>query len=501
MREEEPTVARYVGLIGLVLVALGTTAVFVNAIGRTSRWIGPNLGAMFLVTGLGGLLFHATRDRDLQIRRLYGALAFLLLGAGVLLRLIPYDGHVGGLFLRFGYPCLLLSLFFLMPFIRNETEPRLHGLAVRVLGLAGLVMLAVGFFGSSYSADYLIGEGLLLLVLGLFYLWAFVGVQGVSSDWGYWSGLGIGAAGLLMFLIALGRSVLPDLLYKWNWVSEPPAGYLMPNGLVMMAVGLVYVLVAAGLCLDNRLVVLTRRELSAYFYSPIAYIVLFGITVIGWFMFWDFVRDLEVRMEVNQPVFEPIIGRYIFGLFPVICVIFIVPVLTMRLLSEEQRNGTLEVLLTAPVDETSVVLSKFFAALIFFLIAWVPWGLFLVALRVLGGQAFDYRPFLSFAIVLLFTGSGFLSMGLFFSSLTRNQIASAILTFMCMIALTAVLFIKGNLEPGSYWNEVLNYISYVDLWWNSVSGTFAPRYLLFHLSACIFWLFLTVKVLESRKWS
>jgi hypothetical protein len=509
MREEEPTFARYVGLVGLMLVALGGAALFARMVGMQSR-IPPDWGGILLMTGLGGLLFHATRDRDLQFRRLYGGLAFVLLGAGVLLGLIPYGGHpgllpstryVGTLFLAYGAPCLLLSLFFLMPFVRNETDPRWHGLAVRILGFAGAAMVAIGFLGSSYSDVYLLGPGLVLLVLGLFYLWAFVGVQGVSSDRGYWSAVGIGAVGLLMFLIALGRSVLPALFYSWGWLSERPIGYLMPAGLVLMAVGLVYFLLAVGLCVDYRIVVLTRRELSAFFYSPIAYIVLFGIIVVGWLMFWDFVREIQIRSELNQPMFEPIIGRYIFGLFPVICVIFMVPVLTMRLLSEEQRSGTLEVLLTAPVDETSVVLSKFFAALIFFLVAWIPWGLFLVALRVLGGQAFDYRPFLSFAIVLVFTGAGFLSMGLFFSSLTRNQIASAILTFMCMVALTAVLFIKGNLEPGSYWNEVLTYISYVDLWWNSVSGTLAPRYLLFYLSAAIFWLFLTVKVLESRKWS
>src|SRR5256885_1271092 len=86
----------------------------------------------------------------------------------------------------------------------------------------------------------------------------------------------------------------------------------------------------------------------------------------------------------SSPLADPIIHFYFIAWWPVITTIFIVPVLTMRLLSEEQRTGTLEVLFTAPVGETVVVVSKFLASWIFFLLAWVPWGLFLVALRVEG---------------------------------------------------------------------------------------------------------------------
>jgi ABC-type transport system involved in multi-copper enzyme maturation permease subunit len=182
-------------------------------------------------------------------------------------------------------------------------------------------------------------------------------------------------------------------------------------------------------------------------------------------------------------------------------VIFVVPVLTMRLLSEERRTGTLEVLLTAPLDETTVVLSKFFAALIFFLVLCLPWGLFLVGLRVQGGEPFDYRPLLSFFIALAATGAGFLSMGLFFSSLTRNQIAAAVLTFVGMVALTLVYFLQTDLPLSSTAKVFLNYTSYLELWRDSLGGTLSPRYLIFHISAAIFWLFLTVKVLEARKWS
>ncbi len=172
----------------------------------------------------------------------------------------------------------------------------------------------------------------------------------------------------------------------------------------------------------------------------------------------------------------------------------------MRLLSEEKRTGTLEVLLTAPVSETTTVISKFLAALIFFMVIWIPWGLFLVALRVEGAQPFDYRPLISFFIALLFSGAGFLSMGLFFSSLTRNQIASAVLTLMGMLILIGVYFALIRVPQSSPWFSILQYTSFIDLWINSLKGKLAARALLFHLSFAIFWLFLAVKVLESRKW-
>src|SRR3954447_7362783 len=123
-----------------------------------------------------------------------------------------------------------------------------------------------------------------------------------------------------------------------------------------------------------------------------------------------------MMMGRMQPLFEPIVAQYVFELIPVIVQIFVVPAITMRLLAEEQRTGTLEVLLTAPVNESTVVLSKFLAAWFFYLLLWLPWWLYLIALRYFGGEEFDYRPILSFTVALVATGANFMAMGLFFSS-------------------------------------------------------------------------------------
>jgi ABC-type transport system involved in multi-copper enzyme maturation permease subunit len=270
-----------------------------------------------------------------------------------------------------------------------------------------------------------------------------------------------------------------------------------------MGLGLLYAMVSAGLSSENRLVVLFRRELSAFFYSPIAYIVLFSFAVVSSTLFLQFAADLRRAGMEAQPLFEPVITGYLLAWFPIFCVVMAIPVLTMRSLSEENRTGSIEVLLTAPVGEVPVVLSKFLASLLFYLLIWLPWGICLVALRIEGGEPFEYRPLLSFYLMLACTGAGFLSMGLFFSSLTRNQIIAAVLTFMGMLLMTVSYFAKQLINQGggtSAWTPLLTHISYLDLWISSLFGEITPKFYVFHLSAAVFWLFLTVKVLESRRW-
>jgi ABC-type transport system involved in multi-copper enzyme maturation permease subunit len=226
------------------------------------------------------------------------------------------------------------------------------------------------------------------------------------------------------------------------------------------------------------------------------------LALVAGLLFYIFL-DLIIRQ--SQPgetaLVEPIIRFYIIDWFPIICVTLVVPALTMRLLSEERRSGTLEVLLTAPLGEGAIVVSKFVAALILYMVVWLPWGLYLASLRIQGGQSFDYFPLLSFFFALAATGAGFLSMGLFFSSLTRNQIIAFFLTVVGMLALLMVFFLKRFLTPDSAGYNILSYISYVDLWIDSLEGKLSPRFLMFHISAAIFWLFVTIKVMEARRWA
>jgi ABC-2 type transport system permease protein len=493
MRADEPTVARLFGMWGLMFAVLGALAIFLTSAGFRGL-VGYGLGSTFVALGLVLLLFHAASDRDLQIRRAYGIFGAVLLAAGIVLPWIPYKD--GTLFAA-GYPCLALGLCFLLAFHRHEGEAYWSRLTTNVLGGVGAAMALIAFIGGNISADFLLPRGSLLGLLGLVYLSVYVVLQGADTDRGYWAGRGMGIAGLVVAAVAIIRTGLGTELH-----------YFVPTGATLLGLGILYEAGAQFLCSDNALVIMTRRELAAYFYSPIAYLVLIGMTVIAGVSFFLFLEMVSRSMILgDQPVMEPIVGRY-FNVMTIICLIFIVPVITMRLLSEERRTGTLEVLLTAPVREVTVVLSKFFAALIFFLVTWIPWVLFLIALRVEGQQPFDYRPVFSFFIVLVVLGAGFVSMGLFLSSLTRNQLVSAVLTFAGMMLATMVSWLKFYVERQSVaapeeqpWSIVLRHFAYLETWDQSLNGILVPKYLLFYLSCAILGLFLTVKVLEARKWT
>src|SRR5262249_3252603 len=306
-------------------------------------------------------------------------------------------------------------------------------------------------------------------------------------------GLGIGAVGLLVFLVALGRSALPPLFHLLGWLEKKPEVYHVPYGVLLMTLGLAYVAVSLGICSDRPLVVLTRRELGAYFYSPVAYLVLALCIALAWVNYWWFLSDL---VESGGPIPEPVVGRYFITYLPAVGMVLAVPFLTMRLLSEEHRTGTLEVLLTGPVTDTTVVLSKFLAALFMYLVLWAPFGLFLVALKTTTGTAFDYRPLLGFFIVTIVTGAGFVSLGLFFSSLTPNQIVTCVLAFGALFVLFLVFFLKNLPDRNSIWRKALEHVSYIDSWIVAINGKMQPAMLLFSLSMAIFFLFETVKVLE-----
>ncbi|HEV8062383.1 MAG TPA: ABC transporter permease [Gemmataceae bacterium] len=512
MRNEDPRFARLIGLIGLSLVLFGAFVlmliVFSN---RVALSVSPGWGIMAVVTGVTLLLFHAALDPDMQIRRTYGLLGYFWLMAALLFIVIPKP-YVGALFLPYSFVCLVLGLLFLMPFVRNETDPSWRVSALAVIGGLGALMALVGFVGGIFYQDFLVGGdagrpyGVLLILAGLGYSWVFLTMEGVNSKRGHRAALGLGLLGLLVMLVALGRSILPSWFFAWGWLSNRPTPYFVPVGLTLFFLGFLFASLSACLCLDYKFFVLFRRELTSFFYSPIAYLVLLSFTIVAAVLFLLFIRDLARPALLGIPVQEPIVTQYLLSLFPVCCFILAVPLLSMRLLSEENRTGSLEVLLTAPLDETVVVMSKLFAALVFFMLLWLPWGLCLISLRVEGGQPFEYRPLLIFYLMLAVSGASFLSMGLFFSSLTRNQIIAAVMSVTGMLLFFVVFFIEQQFMSqrdavsGQALVPILNHISFIDLWFVSLEGEITPKYYLYQISATIFWSFLTVKVLESRRW-
>src|SRR5207248_10885246 len=164
---------------------------------------------------------------------------------------------------------------------------------------------------------------------------------------------------------------------------------------------------------------LLSREVRSYFYSPIAYVVLvFFLFVAGadFYFQLSFMNGKPVSYSVQEAFFNSVFFWFAF--------VLIFPLITMRLFAEEFKLGTIEPLMTAPVRDWQVVLSKFFGALIFYLILWVPPAFYFIIFQQITGQAAAHSAGAYFGayLMLLLLGMLYLSIGCFASVLTRNQI-------------------------------------------------------------------------------
>jgi ABC-2 type transport system permease protein len=495
---DQASFARTVGLTGLFSVVLGVLILILNwTSAKLPFQIGNNVAFAAIVIGMGMMYFHAARDSDQLIRRLYGYVGgYGLILAGLILSILPLiisglrstpageTKQITSLFFPFGWACFLAALLFLIPFLRNETEEKPRGLAVKTMGYAALFFALLCFFGGMFVQRFALTYGTVCGLLGLAYGCAHIVHRGGADRDGYWPAMLLGGLGLFGFLTALIRSCLPN-----------SHQFFVPTGLAIMGIGLLYLLLATFLVGERPLLAMTRRELMAYFYSPVGYLVMLMTALVAGFMYIDFYANLL------RPSPEPIVLGYLGNLVSIFTVTFLVPAITMRLVSEEKRSGTYEVLMAAPVSETSVVLSKLFAAFIFFLLNWTIWAVYLLALRSDQEKVFEFRPILSYYLAVAATGLNFLAMGVFFSSLTRNQIIAAVLTFAGMMFWIIVFYASRSLPPTSAWSTVCHHLTYINLWWESLSGKLSLRDVIIHLSLAVFWIYLSVKALEIRRWS
>ena len=486
LRADDPGISRYVGALGALAVLFGGIVLITNLAFHKGPAISPGWSILIVAVGLVALLYHAAFDHDLQFRRVYMFFSYAAIVVGSGLCLAPYPDKMGDQFGP-GFLCMSVGLVFLLAFLRNEDERMYREYGERVLLGVGAILLGVGLIGGNVNSDFLLGIGLLCCLLGLLAVTAYLSIRGVSDDVAYYVGLGLGGVGAVVFVTAFIRSA---------FYPGATGTYFIPNGLLLMVIAAVAGVISLGFCSDARFVVQTRREFGAFFYTPLAYFVLLAFTLAGEVNYGLWLFGMY---RAAAPIPEPIVTNFVFGFLPVMVTIGSVPVLTMRLFSEEKRSGTLEVMLTTPVDEMMVVLSKFVAALFMFMLVWLPFALFLVSLRLIGGKSFDYRPMIAFGVVLVVTGAHFTSLGLLCSSLTRNQLVSGVLTFCAMTVLTCVWFVSGFVRA-KWLHGLVDHVSYLDLWLNALQGKLILPELLFHATMAVLFLFITVKVMEARKW-
>lgn len=231
-----------------------------------------------------------------------------------------------------------------------------------------------------------------------------------------------------------------------------------------------------------------QRELNAYFFSPIAYVVLCLFLALTGYLFGQLVFIPGGEASMRQLLDS--------WAMPVM-LIFFLSLLGMRLLSEELRSGTMETLLTAPVTETAVVMGKFLGAALFYLVMLACTLVFAVVIGVYG--RLDPLLLLCHYLALVLLGCLYLSVGIFFSAWTRNQLVAGLLSMVLLLLFTVLAnLVADNLEGRL--KAVFQHLSIVAHYFELIRGRLALNHVVYFLTTSAFFLFVTTKVLESRRW-
>ena len=234
-----------------------------------------------------------------------------------------------------------------------------------------------------------------------------------------------------------------------------------------------------------------RREMGAFFTSGVAYVFLAVFWLVSGIFFYNGV--IASGLADTSSMFSSMF--YI--------VMFLIPVLTMKLLSEEKKNKTDQGLLTAPISLWDIVLGKYFAALTLFVIAESIIFIYAFIINYLGDVV--WQTLLGNYFAMLFLGAAFIAVGLFISSLTENQMASAVVSLVVIFVIYLSEMLVSNFENGSFIKRVIykavSSLAFYSRYIEFTRGVFSLPSVIFFISAAFLFNFFTVKVLEKRRWS
>ena len=253
----------------------------------------------------------------------------------------------------------------------------------------------------------------------------------------------------------------------------------------------------------SNILAIAHKEVKSYFASPIAYIVIgFSAILFGWFfvnLLYYFDRmSLQAGIGQGGPETVNVNEMLISPLFLNVSVIllFTLPLVTMRTYAEEKRSGTIELLLTAPLTDVQIVVGKFLGGLVLYAAMLGATVFHLAFLFVFGNP--EWRPVATGYLGLLLMGGCFLSLGLFVSSLTKNQIVAGMVTFALFLMLWVINWISSFTGPTT--QSVINYLSITEHLNDFTRGVIDTKHLVYYLSFIAFSLFLTVRAVDSERW-
>jgi ABC-2 type transport system permease protein len=265
---------------------------------------------------------------------------------------------------------------------------------------------------------------------------------------------------------------------------------------------------------------LFKREVVHYFTSPIAYVVLVIFAVLGgWFFTIEYLfrfaeycqqypmyqmqmqRNPMMMQDLPVPNFTELVIPPLFGTLSIILV-FLVPLLTMRSIAEEKKEGTIELLYTYPISDLQVVLAKYLGSVVVFLFIVLQVVIYLMVpdLVTEGGGVVEWKTAGGAVFGFFLMGATSIALGFIFSALTENQIVSAALTF----ALLLILWVVGSAAQGDQlegiWKTVAETISLTNRSEDLYKGLINLSDIVFFACVTVASLFITMRALESHRW-
>lgn len=248
--------------------------------------------------------------------------------------------------------------------------------------------------------------------------------------------------------------------------------------------------------------IICQKELRSYFVSPIAYILFIIYAGIFGFFFWNMVGafiyysvEAQMRGEMFPMNVNDQIVRQLFGNINVINLL-VIPLISMRLFAEEKRNGTIELLATSPVRDGEVILGKWLASVLLYAAMLCVAALNFLFLFKYGNP--DWKPMAIGLLGVLLQAAALLAIGIFISTLTKNQIIAGAITF----AVCLIIFVLGWVGSYQYstWAQVMTYISTTTHMESFLKGVIDSKDAVYYLSVIFLGLFLTARSLESLRW-
>jgi ABC-2 type transport system permease protein len=243
---------------------------------------------------------------------------------------------------------------------------------------------------------------------------------------------------------------------------------------------------------------LLRRELSAFFLSLNGYVIIAAVTLLVGLSFVVLIAGVG-----SDPFTEPVTEMFYSTFYFWLILLLGTPVITMRLFAQEKASGTFETLMTTPVGDAQVVGAKFSAAVIFYMVTWLPLLACLLVVRHYTNQtgALDAGTVGGMYLGIFLIGSVFLSLGCLASALSQSQMMAAIISLVLGVGLFSLAYLAKATPVTAHWQtQALAVFNLFDQMHDFARGAVDTRAVLFSVSATFLFLFLNLRVVESRRW-